>query len=232
MKNISFTITIFRSSQPANQPCSTILHNGAHRCDNLKCARCEVKENMRKTAGCTGFCLWRIATSREILRDASRVNIRTRCSRPLNWRKDRRRHSRGGFTRGEEPRSEIVNTFSHSPIFRATTAQPLVKSHASSRLPRIGAPPFRRPLRHSIVRFRAPTTPESRERNDQALCTGACCSPTVLHFARAIHSPRSASRFPGTHTFGMPRSDAAALLLRLRKSCTLSGDHFYTLSLF
>lgn len=140
--------------------------------------------------------------------------------------------TRGVFTRGEEPRSEIVNTFSHSPIFRATTAQPLVKSHASSRLPRIGAPPFRRPLRHSIVRFRAPTTPESRKRNDQTLCTGACCSPMVLHFARAIRSPRSASRFPGTHTFGMPRSDVAALLLRLRKSYTLPGDHFYTLFSF
>lgn len=119
----------------------------------------------------------RVATSREALRDVPRVNIRTRCSQLLNWRKDR-----GGLTRGKEPRSEIVNTFSHSPIFRATTAQPLVKNHASSRLPRIGAPPFRRPLRHSIVRFRAPTTPESRERNDHALCIGACCSPMALAF--------------------------------------------------
>ena len=175
---------------------------------------------------------WRVATSRETLRDVQRVNIRTRVVSSLIGTRIEGGGGRG-VTCGKEPRSEIVNTFSHSPIFRATTAQPLVKNHASSRLPRIGAPPFRRPLRHSIVRFRAPTTPESRERNDHALCIGACCfadgSCTLRQLC--VRSPRSASRFPRTHTFGMPRLDAATLLLHLRKSYTLSGDHPYVLYL-
>ena len=169
--------------------------------------------------------------SRDFARDSTGRAARKyphACSQLLNWHKDR-----GGVTCGKEPRSEIVNTFSHSPIFRATTAQPLVKNHASSRLPRIGAPPFRRPLRHSIVRFRAPTTPESRERNDHALCIGACCfadgSCTLRQLC--VRLPRSAWRFPRTHTFGMPRLDAATLLLHLRKSYTLSGDHPYVLYL-
>lgn len=116
-----------------------------------------------------------------------------------------------------KPRSEIVNTFSHSPIFRATTAQPLVKNHASSSPTRIGAS-FRRPLRHSIVRFRAPTTPERRKRNDHVPL------PMCLHVARATRSPPSASRFLGTHAYvrctGIGRR---VMLLRLLKSCTLPG---------
>lgn len=115
----------------------------------------------------------------------------------------------GEFTR-KKPRSKIVNTFSHSPIFRATTAQPLVKSHASSSPTRIGAP-FRRPLRHSIVRFRAPTTPESRKRNDHVPFIGVLL-PMCLHVARTTRSPRSASRFPRMDAFNILGSDVAVLL--------------------
>lgn len=50
---------------------------------------------------------------------------------------------------------------SYLSIFRAATVQPLVRSHANTRpLSR----PFRRPLRHSIVKFRAPTTQDGRRR--------------------------------------------------------------------
>lgn len=136
--------------------------------------------------------------------DVSRVNIRARCNRPLNWRKDRGGLSRElacacTRSRGEKPRSEIVNTFLYSPIFRATTAQPLVKSHASSSPPRNGAP-FRRPLRHSIVWFRAPTTPGSRKRNDHVPWTGVSSFPTRSRISKSgpcVNShPESASRLP------------------------------------
>lgn len=115
------------------------------------------------------------ASARKAVADASRVNIRARCSRPLNWREAFcvGRMTGGKFTRGKKPQSKIVNIFSHSPIFRPT-AQPLVESHASSSPTRIGAP-FRRPLRHSIVRFRAPTTPESRKRK-MITCRSLACS--------------------------------------------------------
>lgn len=121
-----------------------------------------------------------------------------------------------------KPRSKIVNTSSYSPIFRATTAQPLVKSHASSSPTRIGAS-FRRPLRHSIVRFRAPTTPESRKRNDHVPCIGEPL-PMCLHVARATRSPPSASRFPRTHAcVRCTGIGHRVMLLRLLKSCTLPG---------
>lgn len=83
---------IFRNkaSLPVGQHnfAATTAHQLQHRCDNSKCARCEVKENAWKVPRCkTGFCSWRIAPPRlEVVPDMSRVNIRARCSRPLNWR--------------------------------------------------------------------------------------------------------------------------------------------------